>query len=117
MEYDLTEKDPIQLKSGKLACPDCSTPLDSGLVPYYLDGNFLGSFDGLICKMCDFGLLSETGYSDSGKMAKERGRFTKTLNVDINGELCWSDNVQITSNVDVVMPKYGEHEFKSNSTT
>lgn len=116
-EHDLTEQDPVRLKSGKFGCPDCSTPLDDGLVPYSLNGNFLGSFEGLICKMCGYGLLSEQGYEDSGKMAKARGQFTKILDVDLNGKLYWSDNVQITSNVYTEMPKYGENEFKSTSTT
>lgn len=76
---NLTEKDPIQLKSGDFICPDCNTHIVEGLVKYYLDGNFLGLFDGLICPMCGYGLLSEKGYEDSGKVAYQRGQITKLI--------------------------------------
>lgn len=111
-EDNMTEKDPIQLKSGGFGCPDCSTLLDDGLVPYYLDGNFLGSFDGQICPMCNFGLLSEKGYEDSGKAAYQRGQIIKSLDIDLDGNLDWTEYVdtQITSNELANIPRHIEIE-------
>lgn len=116
-EDNMTKKDPVQLKSGGFGCPDCSTPLGDGLVPYYLNGNFLGSFDGQICPMCGFGLLSEKGYEDSGKAAKQRGQITKSLDMDLNGELSWTEyvNIQRTSNELANIPQHREN--KSISVT
>jgi len=73
----MTEKDPIQLKS--IGCPNCSIPLDNGLIPYFLNGSFLGSFDGQICSMCRFVLLSEKGHEDTVKIAYQRGFLPKSL--------------------------------------
>jgi len=70
MEYD---KDPIELKSGELGCPRCNTRLVDEKVPYFVNGNKVGEFDGLLCKICRYGLLSEKGYEDSGKKLKEMG--------------------------------------------
>ena len=88
----MNDKYPIQLESGNLACPDCRTPLDKGYVPISLDGFMLGVFDGLICEMCRFGLLSEKGYVDSEKIKKEIGKITKFLEPDLNGELHWTES-------------------------
>jgi len=64
----MTDKCPIQLNSGELGCPDCKIPLEVGLVPYNLDGLYLGSFDGLICPICRYGLFSEKGYIECERM-------------------------------------------------
>ncbi len=116
-ENNLAEKDPIQLKSGDFGCPDCKTLLVEGLVPCFLDDVFLGVFDGLICPMCRYGLLSEDGYTKSGKMAYRMGQVKEVLEVDMFGELFWNDgsNIQITSNASEVISEYGEKEFKGKS--
>ncbi len=68
MEHD---QDPIELKSGELGCPRCSTQLVNEKVPYFVNGIKMGEFDGLLCEICRYGLLSEKGYEDSGKKVKE----------------------------------------------
>jgi len=70
MEYD---EDPIELKSGELGCPRCNTQLVDGKVPYFVNKTKVGEFDGLVCEICNYGLLSEKGYEDSGKKVKEMG--------------------------------------------
>jgi len=65
------DKDPIELKSGELGCPRCLTQLVDGKVPYFVFGTRVGEFDGLLCEICRYGLLSEKGYEDSGKKVKE----------------------------------------------
>jgi len=65
------EEDPIELKSGELGCPRCNTQLVNGKVPYFVYGIKVGEFDGLLCEICRYGLLSEKGYEDSGKKVKE----------------------------------------------
>lgn len=61
------EKDPVELAPGKLGCPDCKYPLVPGPTPFYYKGHKLGAFDGIVCEMCGFGLLTEKGYEDTGK--------------------------------------------------
>ena len=57
---------PIELEPGKLGCPDCECPLEPGLLPFYHKGHKLGAFDGIVCRMCGYGLLTEKGYDESG---------------------------------------------------
>ena len=68
-----SDEDPIELKSGELGCPRCNTQLVDGKVPYFVFGTKVGEFDGLLCEICRYGLLSEKGYEDSGKKVKEMG--------------------------------------------
>jgi len=65
------EEDPIELKSGELGCPRCFTQLVNGTVPYFVFGTRVGEFDGLLCEICRYGVLSEKGYEDSGKKIKK----------------------------------------------
>ena len=58
---------PIALKSGRLGCPRCKTPLVDGEAPCYYKGRNMGLFDGLVCKTCDYGLLNQKGFEDSNK--------------------------------------------------
>ena len=86
MEYDA---DPIELKSGELGCPRCNTQLVGGKVPYFVNGIKVGEFDGLVCAICSYGLLSEKGYEDSGKKVKEMGLdevdvMTESINAKID---------------------------------
>ncbi len=114
---NLTQKDPIQLKSGDFGCPDCETRLIEGLIPYFVDDVFLGSFDGLVCPMCRYGLLSEDGYVESGKVAYRIGQIKQILEVDIFGKLFWQDssNIQSTINALEIVSTYGEQEIKGES--
>lgn len=86
MEYDA---DPIELKSGELGCPRCNTQLVGGKVPYFVNETKVGEFDGLVCEICSYGLLSEKGYEDSGKKVKEMGLdevdvMTESINAKID---------------------------------
>ena len=118
----MTTKKSIDFKvikeRNQLTCPDCKTQMDKGYVPISLDGFILGAFDGLICQMCGFGLLSEKGYIDSEKIKKEIGKITKFLKPDMNGELHWTEsNTVLTSNENIKVAKYGEDKFESVSFT
>ena len=75
------EKDPIELKSGELGCPRCITQLVNGKVPYFVFGIRVGEFDGLLCEICRYGLLSEKGYEDSGKKVAELCLIEQEVNV------------------------------------
>ena len=35
-------------------------------MPFYHRGRKLGAFDGIVCRMCGYGLLTERGYDESG---------------------------------------------------
>ena len=61
------EKDPVELEPGKLGCPECRYPLVPGLTPFYYKGDKLGAFEGIVCDMCGYALLTEKGYEDTGR--------------------------------------------------
>lgn len=61
------EADPVELAPGKLGCPECRYPLEPSLVPVFHSGAKLGAFDGIACKMCGYGLLTEKGHDDKGR--------------------------------------------------
>ena len=67
------DKAPIEIEPGRLACPDCRCPLEPGLLPFYHKGHKLGAFDGIVCTMCGYGLLTEKGYVESGKAIEAFG--------------------------------------------
>ena len=72
------DKVPIELEPGKLGCPDCKCPLEPGLMPLYHRGHKLGAFDGIVCRMCGYGLLTEKGYDESGAAIEEFGTASRT---------------------------------------
>ena len=61
------EKIPVELGPVRLGCPDCRYPLVPGPTPFYYKGGFLGAFEGIVCEMCGFGLLTEKGYEGTGR--------------------------------------------------
>jgi len=69
-EWDKSRKSPILLESDELGCPYCEIPLVPGKVEMYYKQKPLGYFDGLKCKICNYGLLTEQGYIDSGNVIK-----------------------------------------------
>ena len=78
------EKDPIELAPGKLGCPECRYPLAPGLTPFYYKGHKLGAFDGIVCDMCGFGLLTEKGYEDTGKAMEAWDRTSSLYETEID---------------------------------
>jgi len=88
LEHQSDEKDPIQLESGELGCPDCKVQLVSGNLPMYFRRIFFGYFDGLKCTKCDYGLLTEKGYEDSGNVIKH---YTQQLTTGNATDLYFSD--------------------------
>jgi len=73
-------KDPIQLESGELACGTCKIELTAALVPAFMDKKIFGYVDGISCKECGYGLMTEQGYDD----------FEKALQGDV------TDNISFT---------------------
>lgn len=58
---------PVELEPGKLGCPRCKTPLVEGEAPCYYEGHVIGMFDGIVCDMCDYGLLTQKGFEESSR--------------------------------------------------
>ena len=115
----MTQKDPIQLKSGAFGCPDCKTALAKSLVPYFEDGSFLGAFDGLRCPMCHYSMFSEKKYEDLQRSAYQAGTIQRTALVSVDGETVFLDSfdAEITSNISENISKYNDKEFTGESTT
>ena len=42
-------------------------------MPFYHKGHKLGAFDGVVCSMCGYGLLSGKGYDESGEAIEAFG--------------------------------------------
>ena len=70
---------PIEIEPGRLGCPQCKTPLVEGETPYHHEGLNIGSFDGLVCETCDYGLLTEKGYEDSDKAIAALGAMQESI--------------------------------------
>jgi len=96
-EYNRSKKDPIQLKSDEFGCPYCKIELVSGKVPMYNMGEIFGYFDGIKCKICGYGLVTEEGYKDSCYVL-EHGEQTST-------------------NVMVTIPEYGKTKGEGTNDT
>jgi len=68
------DKPPISLGNGKFGCPVCKTPLVTGKSPYFIKGvKVTGEFESLLCNICNYSVLTEIGYEESGKKAEEIG--------------------------------------------
>lgn len=68
------DKPPIPIGSGKFGCPICKTPLVTGKSPYFIrDVRVTGEFESLRCNICNYSVLTEIGYEESGKKAQEMG--------------------------------------------
>lgn len=98
------EKDPVELAPGKLGCPDCRYPLVPGLTPFYYKGDKLGAFDGIVCEMCGFGLLTEKGYEDTGKAIGAWDRTLPLYETEIDVVVKYVSNVAKTSLVGLDSP-------------
>ena len=113
------EEDPIELKSGELGCPRCNTQLVNGKVPYFVYGTKLGEFDGLLCEICRYGLLSEKGYEDSGKKVKEMNLveqkvFNSTEKYNLFNEPIENSEI-IDNEIDVPKLHITQNETKQHS--
>ena len=64
------DKDPIQLTNNELGCPDCKIELIPDKIPYHWKRKLLGYFDGIKCTKCNYSLLTEKGFCDSGNVIK-----------------------------------------------
>ena len=102
------EKDPIELAPGKLGCPDCKHPLVPGLTPFYYRGHNLGAFDGIVCEMCGFGLLTEKGYEDTGRAIEAWDRTLPLYETEIDVAIKYVTNAAKESTV--ALDGHGEAE-------
>lgn len=98
------EKDPVELAPGKLGCPDCRYPLVPGLTPFYYKGDKLGAFDGIVCEMCGYGLLTEKGYEDTGKAIETWDRNSLLYETEIDVVVKYVSNAAKTSLVGLDSP-------------
>ncbi len=98
------EKDSVELAPGKLGCPDCRYPLVPGLTPFYYKGDKLGAFDGIVCEMCGYGLLTEKGYEDTGKAIETWDRNSLLYETEIDVVVKYVSNAAKTSLVGLDSP-------------
>jgi hypothetical protein len=64
---------PIRSPSGTLDCPRCGTLLTHGKFPFYIEGNLIGKFDSRYCEVCNYSLLTASGYSLAVQAAAQFG--------------------------------------------
>lgn len=48
-----------------LECPRCQSPMVEREAPFYLHGEYVGSFESLVCDMCHYSLLTSYGYDEA----------------------------------------------------
>ncbi len=54
-----------------VSCPKCESPLVQGNAPFYLHGEYIGSFQSLICEICHYSALTESGYRNATRIAEQ----------------------------------------------
>lgn len=54
----------IPLRNSKegLDCPRCGTTLVMGKAPFYLKGEYVGTFEAMVCDICHYSLFTSSGY-------------------------------------------------------
>lgn len=64
---------PFRFTSGEVGCPRCETVLQRGNAPFYIEGEYVGTFESLICLVCNFSALTQNGYEKAVLKAREFG--------------------------------------------
>jgi hypothetical protein len=64
---------PIRNPSGAIDCPRCGTAFIIGTAPFYLNGEYVGAFEALVCRMCRYSLFTSTGYDQAMLEASKYG--------------------------------------------
>jgi hypothetical protein len=64
---------PIRNSHGWVECPRCRTELVTGKAPFYLRGEYVGTFEAIICDMCHYSLLTSSGYDHAMLEARNYG--------------------------------------------
>lgn len=91
------ESDPVELAPGRLGCPECRHPLGPCLVPVYHNGTKLGAFDGMGCKMCGYGLLTEKGHDEKGQALEVPDRALPSYLIENAVETYVASGVRVNS--------------------
>ena len=74
---------PIRTNSGDLGCPRCETPLQEGRSPFNLHGEYVGNFNSLVCPICNYSMLTSSGYIEATKEANTQGLVGPEEKIDI----------------------------------
>ncbi len=67
------KKPPFRTSSGGIGCPRCRTVLNEGNAPFFLQGEYVGVFESIVCPICHFSALTEKGYGNAVVKAKKLG--------------------------------------------
>jgi hypothetical protein len=61
--------------NGGLDCPRCGTTLGlaKGKAPFYLNGEYIGTFEAMICDICHYSLFTPTSYDHAMAEASRYG--------------------------------------------
>jgi hypothetical protein len=70
---DIMTDCPIRTTAGDIGCPKCSTPLEINKAPFLLHNEYVGHFESLVCPICNYSALTETGYDQAIDEAKKFG--------------------------------------------
>ena len=69
MEADI----PVRNSNGGLDCPRCGTTLVRGKAPFYLKGEYVGTFEAMVCDICHYSLFTPLGYDLAMSEASKYG--------------------------------------------
>jgi hypothetical protein len=64
---------PIRNSKGGLDCPRCGTTMVMGKAPFYLNGEYIGTFEAMICDICNYSLFTPAGYDHAMEEASRYG--------------------------------------------
>jgi len=64
---------PVRNTQGGLDCPRCGTTLVRAKAPFFIQSEFVGLFDSILCEMCNYSALTSHGYIDMTTTASKYG--------------------------------------------
>ncbi|MGC1928250.1 MAG: hypothetical protein WA667_04700 [Candidatus Nitrosopolaris sp.] len=64
---------PVRNSKNGLDCPRCGTSLVNDKAPFYLNGEYIGKFEAIVCDMCHYSLFTPSGYDQAMLEARRYG--------------------------------------------
>jgi hypothetical protein len=63
----------FQEPASGLNCPRCGTAMVIGKAQFYTRGEYVGIFEAVVCKMCNYSLFTSSGYDNAMLEARRYG--------------------------------------------
>jgi len=69
----MSKESPTRAENDEISCPNDGSSLQPGQAPFKIREHLVGNFDALVCKSCNFFMLTSLGYQKAMKEAQNLG--------------------------------------------